>query len=150
MPFSIRKIVVATDFGPLAGAAADAALELARRFGAQLTLLHVIPLSQYMGYATSDVQAFDVAGLQESVRASVQTAGTAEVERLAGYGVNVEFVSLDGPAPAAICAYVEEHETDLIAIGSHGRTGLGRLLLGSVAESVVRHAKAPVLVIREQ
>ena len=52
--------------------------------------------------------------------------------------------------PAEICAQAESLGADLIVIGSHGRTGLKRFLLGSVAESVVRHAPVPVLVVREK
>jgi len=149
VPFDPKRILVATDYSAPALAAADAALALARGFGARVTLLHAIPLSTYvdtsMGAEGTRLVDFDVQGL---VRADALQAGERERARLSEAGVPVTFDTVDGPAAQEICAYAAERGFDLIVVGGHGRTGVMRFLLGSVAERVVRHAAAPVLVVR--
>src|SRR4051812_17903213 len=149
--FHPTRILVATDFSPHARAAADAAATLGRCFGGHLTLLHVVPLSSYVEYSAGmEGLTYNAAQFQEAVRSGVQREAAAEVARLREDGVNVELVTRDGPPAHEICAYAQDRGFDLIVVGSHGRTGLKRFLLGSVAESVVRHAHAPVLTIRGQ
>jgi nucleotide-binding universal stress UspA family protein len=151
MPFHPKKILVPTDFSPFAQAAADAALELAQRFEARLVLVHAVPLPVYSSYAAGmEGASISLVEIQEALHAAGEKDGAREVERLSGRGVPVELVVLDGPPPAEICAQAEALGADLIVIGSHGRTGLKRFLLGSVAENVVRHAPVPVLVVREK
>ncbi len=70
----------------------------------------------------------------------------AECEECAG--LNVEEIIVHGDAAAEIVRVADERKVDLIVISSHGRTGLGRMLFGSTAEAVVRHAKCPVLVVK--
>lgn len=149
MSFAPRRILVATDFSTFASAAADAAIALARRFDARVTLLHAIPLSAFAVFSTGDAPGFDTAEMEEAVRAAAAKSGAAELTRLLASNVPVDVATVDGPPPAEICAYAAAQGFDLIVIGSHGRTGLQRLLLGSVAERVVRHASVPVLVVRQ-
>lgn len=149
MAFHPKKILVATDFSPFARAAADAGMALAKLFGAQVTLVHVVPLSTYVEYAGGvEGSAFNAAEFQAAVREGVRREAKAELDRLRGTGAPVEFASLDGPAAPEICNYAADNAFDLIVVGSHGRTGLKRFLLGSVAENVVRHAAVPVLTVR--
>jgi len=63
-------------------------------------------------------------------------------------GLAVEEVIVHGDAAAEIVRVASEHEVDLIVVSSHGRTGLGRIIFGSTAEAVVRHASCPVLVVK--
>lgn len=82
---------------------------------------------------------------KEGLQAVGSIKGAGEME-----GVNVESVLLEGHPADELTRYAEENEMDIIVMGTLGRTGINRLLLGSVAENVVRHSKVPVMVIREK
>jgi nucleotide-binding universal stress UspA family protein len=149
MPLRPKKILVATDFSSTARAAADAAGVLARAFDGRVTLLHVVPLSLYADAASHlDRTAFSSPELQASVRKRVQQDAEAELTRLRSDGVFAEFVTADGPPPAEIARMAKDGAYDLVVLGTHGRTGLMHLALGSVAENVVRLSPTPVLVVR--
>ena len=138
-------ILLTTDFSPASEEAVGKAGELARAMGARLTVLHVhrhapaapeavIPAEKYVTSADLDAEVRQ--NLEDLRRTMLQ--GVESVS-----AVSVENVS----APLAICDYAEKHGVDLIVIGTHGRTGVPRLLIGSVAEKVVRHSKCPVMVV---
>jgi len=149
MAFQPKKILVATDFSATARAAADAAVDLARAFGGELTLVHVVPLSTYVDFAgVNGGFTFDSAQFQQAVRRSSDQSLQEELARIRAAGVAAESVTLDGPAAPEICDLAKRSGAELIVIGSHGQTGLARILLGSVAENVVRHAVVPVLTVR--
>jgi len=84
--------------------------------------------------------------LEKLTRLDSKQAKLVELRFFAG--LNVEEVMVHGDAAAEIVRVAEEREVDLIVISSHGRTGLGRILFGSTAEAVVRHASCPVLVVK--
>jgi nucleotide-binding universal stress UspA family protein len=149
MGFAPKKILVPTDFSKHSDAAAAAALDLAARFGATVTLLHVVPLTDYVAHAAS-LNAADpqLRELQPVLHRAAKASIAAEVARLAP-AAKVDTDVIDGPPPAEICAYAKEHGVDLIVLGSHGLTGMKHLLLGSIAERVVHHATVPVLVVRD-
>lgn len=148
MRFQPAKILVPTDFTAHSRAAADAAAVLARTFRGSLQLLHVVPLSDYIGYiGDAEDPRFNTGELQDAVREQVAIEGRKELARLADEGVPVEFNTIEGPPAAEICEFAVRNWMELIVIGTHGRTGVKRLLIGSVAENVVRHAKIPVLTI---
>jgi len=150
MPFSPRKILVPTDFSKHSDRATQAALELAAKFGATVTLLHVVPLSDYANYASHLTPGNpELEQLQSVLHQAAEKSIAAEVARLAP-SAKVDAATIDGPPPAEICAYAKERGFDLIVIGSHGLTGFKHLLLGSVAERVVHHASVPVLVVRDE
>lgn len=138
-------ILLTTDFSPASEEAVGKAGELARATGARLTVLHVhrhapaapeavIPAEKYVTSADLDAEVRQK--LEDLRRTMLQ--GVESVS-----AVSVENVS----APLAICDYAEKHGVDLIVIGTHGRTGMPRLLIGSVAEKVVRHSRCPVMVV---
>ncbi len=141
---TIKKILVGTDFSEEAERALSYALGLAKEVGAEVTLLHayelpVYPLPEGAVYATAEV----------ATRASVvaQAALDAAVERCHASGVTVRGLLRDGAAHRELMREAESLGVDLVIVGTHGRSGLGRLLLGSVAELTVRHATRPVLVV---
>ena len=149
MSFQPKKILVATDFSSYARSAADAAISLAKLYGAQVTLMHVVPLSTYVEFAGGvEGSTFNAAEFQNAVREGVAKEAKAEVKRLQELGCTAEFVTADGPAAIEVCTYAADKKFDLVIVGSHGRTGVKRLLLGSVAEVIVRHAQMPVLTVR--
>lgn len=145
----INKILFPTDFYRCAGQALDQALFLARKYGAELHMLHAIvlhredphdPVNQF-----PDIDALH-ARLEELSRAEM----TAALEARQGVEVPIKQVHRRGISPAdVIVDYAAENEIDLIVMGTHGRRGLGELFLGSVAQEVVRFAKCAVLTIRE-
>ncbi|MCB1056299.1 MAG: universal stress protein [Acidobacteria bacterium] len=145
----IQKILFPTDFSRCADQALDHAIFLARRFGAQLHILHAVVL--HGDDPASPVYHFP--DPEEMYRLAEESAG-ARLETLPGdraEGVDVVRRQRRGIAPATvILEYAAEIEADLIVLGTHGRRGLGRLVLGSVAEEIVRLAECPVLTLREQ
>jgi nucleotide-binding universal stress UspA family protein len=142
----MRKILAATDFSPCSNAALDLALEVAKRQGASLTLLHVcqMPSYEFMGggvYVPSPE-------LTDDIRQDALAALEKARQRLDGQGVAIECRVLTGTPGPDIVAFARQFGHELIVVGTHGRRGLRRLLLGSVAETVVRNADVPVLTAR--
>lgn len=145
----IKRIMVATDFSSCAGDALEYAAFLAKALGVELMLVHVFerPLYFDIGVAHSLQLRHDV---DEWLRTEKEEA-TKRVEALAAEisgSAKPTVIVRDGSPFLEIVAAAEEHNADLIVLGTHGRTGLPHIVLGSVAERVVRHAKCPVLTIR--
>jgi nucleotide-binding universal stress UspA family protein len=139
-----HRICCPTDFSEGSRLALQEAADLARRYGASLTVLH----------ATEPVHggpemAFVLAARQiEEASAASLSDWKVEAERI--FGGQVGAVLRPGPAAAAIARFARDSETDLIVMASHGRTGIRRLVLGSVAEQVLRTAPCDVLVVRHE
>lgn len=143
-----RKVLCPVDFSETSRRAMHAAVELARRNGAQLHLLHV-----YQAPGVSFPEATVFAGdeiLQQLADLVVKTIGEwrAEAERLGAPKV-LSHTAMGIPW-AEILRFADANAVDLIVMGTHGRSGLMRVLIGSVAEKVVRHAPCPVLTIRPE
>lgn len=122
---AVREILLATDFSESADAAGRIARDYARRFGARLHVIHVV-----------------WAGADPTPRPLLE-----RIEEDLGSEVPVIAVVRSGSPAAQIVKYAEEKGVDLIVVGTHGRTGVTRALLGSVAEQVVRTAPCPVLAV---
>ena len=142
-PTSPKRILVATDFSRCSQAALDYAVDLAKATHGEVTLLHV---SGVPGYVLPDGSVFllDAASV-DKIEASIQGQLALEKRRT---GAAMETVSTQGAPAPSIVSYASDDGSDLIVIGTHGRSGLRRLLLGSVAERVLRTAPCPVLVVR--
>lgn len=141
----VHTILAPVDFSEPSDRALAYAVELARQLDASLHVFHV---QEMPVLATPSVGA----PVPPELAAGAETDTRAELDRiLAPYrdrGVTLrETLAHAGPPADAIVAYAREHPVDLIVMGTHGRTGLGRVLLGSVAEHVVRHAPCAVLTI---
>jgi nucleotide-binding universal stress UspA family protein len=136
----IRTILHPTDFSERSRHAFRLACSLARDYGAHLVVLHVVPtpLAVYM----EGVVAEPVSNYQEELQAQLCTLKPEFPE------VVPEYRTVEGDAIHEILRYAMEHPCDLIVLGTHGRTGLSRLLMGSVAEGVVRKAGCPVLTVK--
>jgi len=140
--FDGAPIVLADDFSRPAGHARDAAVELARAFGTGLHLVHAINLG------APGVGAAEVAEPGRLFDLAYSLAKTRVDEFAESTDVPVTMdVAAEAPVPA-ICSAAEEHKAPLVVVGTHGRTGVGRALLGSVAERTMRHAPCSVLVVR--
>ena len=137
---NMQTILVATDFSEASQAALRLGSSLAADTGARLLIVHVEAPEVMFGGEELDVV---VQPLESSV-----TKRLLERETPTDPHVPYEHHLLTGSAPGEIVRFAGEQAVDLIVIGTHGRTGALRLLLGSVAESVVRHAPCPVLTVK--
>ena len=136
----INTILHPTDFSPHSDYAFRLACSLARDHGARLILLHVQP-TPTRGFGEFGHIAFnpeDNASIREQMDRMINSASTVNVETI----VRFEDVADE------IVRVAEEKACDMIVLGTHGRTGLPRLLMGSVAEEVVRKAPCPVLTVK--
>lgn len=123
--FAVRQVVFATDYSDTSRAAGRTAADLARHFRARLHVVHVVPPVTDPG--APGALAGAVADL--------------------GPGLDVVTAVVTGLPAREIVAYAERHGAEMIVMGTHGRTGVSRVLLGSVAEAVVRRARCPVLTV---
>ena len=147
MKIQIQQILCPVDFSESSDHAMRYASALATTFGAELTLLHVVaPVVAALPGETAlpDTLQADINELAEACRSRMEQI----VGKLATNGLRVKPLVLNGLPFIEIIRYARESETDLIVLGSHGRTGLSHLLIGSVAERVVRKAPCPVLTIK--
>jgi nucleotide-binding universal stress UspA family protein len=142
------KILVPTDFSPTADRALDAALTLAAP-GAGIDLLHCWQLPPLAGVYYAPVKAVDdvYEGVRKSITESVEAASQELLARHRGADAKLGFHAVEESAAHGIQQWLEDHAYELVVTGSHGRRGVRRFLLGSVAESTVRHAPCSVLVV---
>ena len=141
----IKKILFPTDFGAAVQIAAPHVADLARRYGAKVYLMHVLyDLSaDAWGYGTH----FDTDALYKEMKESAKKELDHIVETYFN-GIEVETRLELGIPYEDIIWFANEKNADLIVIGSHGRTGLGRVLFGSTAMRVVKNASSAVLTVR--
>jgi nucleotide-binding universal stress UspA family protein len=146
---TIRTVVVPTDFSGGAGEAARRALRLLAPLdgGAHLVLVHAYHLPiEYTAYGPIPTSV----NYLSDVGADAQERMDRMAKELAREGLTVETATREGYAPDVIVEEARERDADLIAMGTHGRTGLAHLLLGSTAERVVQHAPCPVMTVRRR
>jgi nucleotide-binding universal stress UspA family protein len=141
----IENILVATDFSETSDSALSYGRALARNFGAELHVLNVVENS--LMWTGVEGVAFDFA----EVQAEIEEAARKKLSTMVGLvdDVKTKPVVRTGSSPAfVIVDYARDAKVDLIVMGTHGRSALGHLLVGSVAERVVRLAPCPVLTVR--
>jgi nucleotide-binding universal stress UspA family protein len=136
----IRTVLHPTDFSERSGYALQLACALARDYGARLVVLHVATPPNVVYSEGALPLDPDIFYRQEKER----------IDRLVipNAGVRAERRFEEGDPPAEILRVAGDVHADLIVMGTHGRTGLGRLLMGSVAEEIVRKASCPVLTVK--
>jgi len=143
-----KRILVATDFGEAAEVALNYGREFARTFGTSLEVLHVCDDALTRGFGAEGV-VIDYGGLQRDIEAGARAQLDALLSAEDRTALNAKPVLRTSNAPAlAIVEYAKESGADLILIGTHGRGAMAHLLMGSVAERVVRLAPCPVLTVR--
>lgn len=142
-----KSIVVATDGSPYSAAAAAHALELAKRNGSMLTVISVVPAEiatpTDIDFTINQRELIAEKEMQNAEKTAKAVKDAAQKE-----GIAVKAYVMSGKPPEAILHIAEERRADLIVLGSHGRTGVERLLMGSVAERVIVLASCPVLVVK--
>ena len=144
----LRRILLPTDFSGCANYALPYAAAIARAANATVVCVNVVePIVPAVGY-TGMAEAMPIAEMSEQIEDSAERElpDVLSCEELRG--LKVEEVIGHGDAAAEIVRIADERHVDLIVISSHGRTGLGRIIFGSTAEAVVRHAHCPVLVVK--
>lgn len=145
-----QNILVATDFSKAADLALEAARILALQNDARVTVVHVFDPRAETGLAAG-ASAGDAVDLEAELRERIHDElRRISAEKLADVpSVKLAVVSSRSAADG-ICHYAEKEGADMIVLSTHGRTGLSHLLIGSVAEKVVRHAPCPVLTLRSK
>jgi nucleotide-binding universal stress UspA family protein len=137
----ISRILLATDLSVASDGASTQAFDLARDLGADLLVLSVI-----------DPTSGRIAGRPgqriDQLRAGREQAAQGLVTQGREAGIRVSFLIWEGSPGEAIVDVATSEAVDLVVVGSHGRGSIGRLLIGSVSDHVVRHASCPVLVVR--
>jgi universal stress protein A len=141
----IRTIVVPFDFSSHSEKAFTWALAMAGRWRSRLLLLHVVPTPSYPPMLMGSY--FNPANFEAGLLAEAEARLKDFVTRVGTQDIQVDTRVIMGEPFHDICRVTEQEPADLIVMGSHGRTGLRHVLLGSVAERVVRHAPCPVLVV---
>lgn len=142
----IRHILVATDLSQESIGRTSQVADLARSLGARITLLHVVDAFGAIPHGAPmapPLQEYDVSKATETASAQL------EVQRRA-FGPDMDVradLVIGWPAAERITAYADDNDVDLITVATHGRTGFRHLVLGSVAEAVIRHSRVPVLVL---
>ncbi|GAB7009305.1 universal stress protein [Halorubrum trueperi] len=137
--YPYRDILVPTDGSEAADAALDRAAALASRADATVHVLSVVDIGTVGSEAYSGVDAL-VSGAEDTVAEAAERAADAGAE-------TIETVEVGTSAARGIRSYVDEHDVDLVAMGTQGRTGVERFLLGSVAERTIRTVPVPVLTV---
>jgi nucleotide-binding universal stress UspA family protein len=146
---TIKNVLVATDFSACSQTALTYGRALARQFGAYLHVLHAVEPSMSDG-----TNAIGYVGLIPELQTALEDAERARLEDLVTpddrrtLHATVSLQTLDTPAHAVV-EYARTHAIDLIVIGTHGRHGLAHVVMGSVAEKVIRTAPCPVLTVKE-
>ena len=144
---TVDHFLVPLDFSTYAELALDYAIALAQKLQARMTLLHVIQLQQFG--ANSDMGVWPSATFIEEFEAEIRQKMEAYLARVTDAGLMGEIVVVHGVPFQEILDIAKARQVDLIIMGTHGRTGLTHVLMGSVAEKVVRLAPCPVLVARQ-
>ena len=145
---TLKNVLVATDFGEASETALQYGRDLARTFGASLHVLHVADDVRARA-AGVEGYAVDFSEIQSEVEASARKQLDAVVTDEDRRQLGAKAIVQTSTTPAlAIVLYAKEANVDLLVIGTHGRGGMARLFMGSVAERVVRTAPCPVLTVR--
>jgi nucleotide-binding universal stress UspA family protein len=140
---AFRRVLIATDTDPMAAHAADVGAQLARTLAAEIAFVRVIDSALVYPADT----AIPPAQLEAEARQEAKKLVGDFRQRLSPQSPALEFISVGDPATEIVKA-AKDWPADVIVIGSHGRGGVQRVLLGSVAEGVMRHAPCPVMVVR--
>jgi nucleotide-binding universal stress UspA family protein len=148
-----KRILVPTDGAKLSAKAVKAAINLAKAFGAKITILHVMPAHQMFldeGFVVprTTSQSLRMQFKKQTSALSKEILGAVRNETVAA-GVACDVASVVGKSPYdAIIKQAQKSKSDLIVMASHGRKGLAGLLIGSETAKVLTHSKIPVLVVR--
>lgn len=145
-----KKLLVPHDFSPCAEHALRTAVELAKVHGSELTLVHVseLPANLPLGTLVTPPSGAGTVRVDEYMTRGARQQLDAIASPLRRAGLAVSILAVTGDVAERILALATEVGADALVVGTHGRKGLSHLLLGSVAEKVVRGAPVPVICVR--
>ena len=140
----INRIVVPVDFSERSKQVVGVASMMADHYGASIALVHVVDMAFYpfYGFSSDPMQTIEDRIVEESEAKLAQLVG--DIRRS---GVRADWHTLIGHPARAVAEFVDEKSADLIVMGSHGRSGYERVVLGSISEKVLRTAHCPVLIV---
>ncbi len=144
-----QRIIVPVDGSQTSNQALATALGLARESGGRVRLVHVVEEMAYLtGYDQFGGYAGDLLKVMRETGAGILASGVATAREAGVEAEEVLYDSLGARLPEVVADEARRWNADLIVVGTHGRRGVGRILMGSGAEQIVRMAPVPVLVIR--
>ena len=142
-----RRVLFGTDFSPASRPAFRRAIALARQSRGRLLIVHVVPSGMPMG-----AEGYVTPRMYQEMETAIRKSAQKQLDRLVAQakkaGVAARGVLLTGAAPEAIALTARKERCDVVIVGTHGRTGLDRLLAGSVASRIVGTAPCPVMTVR--
>ena len=142
-----RTVLLPTDFSPCANAALHQAVTIAERFQGTVTMLHVVAIHESDPSKIKSIITSSSLPYEKIITTAEEMLHTKE--GMIETPVLIEKVLLRGISPTSeILRYAAEHHPDLIVMGTHGRTGIRRLIMGSVAEKIIRLSNSPVMTVR--
>jgi nucleotide-binding universal stress UspA family protein len=148
-----KKIMIATDGSACSKLVADKGIELARLSGGKIYAVYVVS-TDYLAPINGDSFPMNVDSYWKPIHEAWEKQGHEAVNSVKSMGemkgISVEPVILEGNPSDELIRYAEEEKMDIVVMGTLGKTGLDKLLLGSVAEKMVRHSKVPVMVVRDK
>ena len=139
----IHNVLIATDFSHHSDAALNYGLNFAHRYSAHSEIVYVLPTEEYALAGPEALTAAKDAARRDLLNLKIKLRHSQEFEEDVDYRVSM----LEGPAADCLLEWAREKRIDLIVVGTHDRSGLGKIILGSVAERVFRHSSVPVLTI---
>jgi nucleotide-binding universal stress UspA family protein len=149
-----RKIMIATDGSDCSKLAVDKGLEFALLSGGTVYAVYVVSTTYLYPINGDYFSSIGVNPYWERMREAFKKQGQQAVDYVKGLGemkgVNVKSVLLEGNPSEELIRYADEEKMDIVIMGTVGKTGLDRVLLGSVAGNLVRHSKVPVMVVRDK
>jgi len=148
MTRGFARILVPTDFSPPSEAALVTARAMAARFGASIHLVHIVEDPYTTVAFATEAYGFMPPGVKETWEREAQAHLASQLTAADRTAYRATTSVIFGPIAQTIVDHAREYDMDLIVMGTHGRGGVAHLLLGSVAERVVRTATCPVLTVR--
>jgi nucleotide-binding universal stress UspA family protein len=148
MAIHLRRILLPTDFSDYSACATIYACDLATRYDAELHLLHT--LETHLSSTPNFGMGLDLPGYIKESRAAAEKALSSVLDPRWSEGRAVVRAVVEGTPKVEIVRYARTHEIGLVVLATHGRSGLAHVIMGSVAESVIRTAPCPVLTVRPE
>lgn len=148
MSIQLKKILLPTDFSDHSAAATKYACELATKFDAELHVLHALEVQP--DATPTFVLGLALPNYVKESKAAAEEAMTIVIDSQWSADRTVVHAIVEGSPKVEIIQYARKHDIDLIVLATHGRTGLSHVIMGSVAEAVVRTAECPVLTVRPE
>lgn len=149
-----KKIMIATDGSECSKKAVNKGIEFAQLSGGTVYAVYVVTTAYISTLDGSYFSSIDMYPYWKAIHEALNKQGHQAVDYVKELGdkmsINVKSIILEGNPSEELIQYAEKENMDIVIMGTVGRTGLDRMILGSVAGNVVRHSKVPVMVVREK